>query len=49
MKPITSCVPTSKGARVVRHSPSYDRVYSPLLYWLGTSVYGRVRGLGVMA
>ena len=35
------------GGRVVRHSPSYDYVYSPFLYWLGTRVYPRVRGLGV--
>jgi peptidoglycan pentaglycine glycine transferase (the first glycine) len=32
------------GGRVVRHSPSYDYVYSPLVYWLGTRVYPRVRG-----
>jgi peptidoglycan pentaglycine glycine transferase (the first glycine) len=32
------------GGRVVRHSSSYDCVYSPVLYWLGTRVYGRVRG-----
>lgn len=33
------------GGRIVRHSPSYDFVYSPLLYWLGTRVYPRVRGV----
>jgi peptidoglycan pentaglycine glycine transferase (the first glycine) len=33
------------GGRVVRHSPSYDYVYSPPLYWLGTRVYPRVRGV----
>jgi len=33
------------GGRVVRHSPSYDYVYSPPMYWLGTKVYPRVRGL----
>jgi lipid II:glycine glycyltransferase (peptidoglycan interpeptide bridge formation enzyme) len=32
------------GGRVVRHSPSYDYVYSPLLYWLGMRVYRRMRG-----
>jgi len=32
------------GGRVVRHSPSYDFVYSPLLYWMGTRVYPRIRG-----
>lgn len=32
------------GGRVVRYSPSYDYVYSPVMYWLGTRVYGRVRG-----
>lgn len=26
------------GGRVVRYSPSYDYVYSPVLYWLGTRV-----------
>jgi peptidoglycan pentaglycine glycine transferase (the first glycine) len=31
------------GGRVVRYSPSYDYVYSPFLYWLGTRVYPRVR------
>jgi hypothetical protein len=30
---------------VVRHSPSYDYVYSPVLYWLGTKAYPRVRGV----
>ena len=34
------------GGRVVRHSPSYDYVYSPLMYWLGTKVYPRMRGTG---
>ncbi|HJX37813.1 MAG TPA: peptidoglycan bridge formation glycyltransferase FemA/FemB family protein, partial [Anaerolineae bacterium] len=34
------------GGRLVRHSPSYDYVYSPLLYWLGTNVYPRIRGTG---
>ena len=33
------------GGRLVRYSPSYDYVYSPFLYWLGTSVYPRVRGM----
>jgi peptidoglycan pentaglycine glycine transferase (the first glycine) len=32
------------GGRVARHSASYDYVYSPLTYWLGTRVYPRVRG-----
>jgi len=32
------------GGRLVRYSPSYDYVYSPLLYWLGTRVYLKVRG-----
>lgn len=32
------------GGGVVRYSPSYECVYSPVLYWLGTRVYGRVRG-----
>jgi len=31
------------GGRVVRHSPTYDYVYSPFLYWLGTRMYPRVR------
>jgi lipid II:glycine glycyltransferase (peptidoglycan interpeptide bridge formation enzyme) len=31
------------GGRVVRHSPSYDYVYRPVLYWFGTRVYPRVR------
>jgi peptidoglycan pentaglycine glycine transferase (the first glycine) len=33
------------GGRVVRYCPSYDYVYSPVLYWLGTRVYPRVRGV----
>jgi peptidoglycan pentaglycine glycine transferase (the first glycine) len=33
------------GGRVARYSPSYDYVYSPFLYWLGTRVYPRVRGV----
>jgi peptidoglycan pentaglycine glycine transferase (the first glycine) len=33
------------GGRVVRHSPSYDYVYSPLLYWLGRKVYRHSRSL----
>jgi peptidoglycan pentaglycine glycine transferase (the first glycine) len=32
------------GGSVVRHSPSYDYVYSPLLYWLWARVYPRLRG-----
>jgi lipid II:glycine glycyltransferase (peptidoglycan interpeptide bridge formation enzyme) len=32
------------GGKVVRHSPSYDYVYSPVPYWLGTRVYGKLRG-----
>jgi peptidoglycan pentaglycine glycine transferase (the first glycine) len=32
------------GGRVVRHSLSYNYVYSRLLYWLGMRVYPRVRG-----
>jgi peptidoglycan pentaglycine glycine transferase (the first glycine) len=32
------------GGRVVRYCPSYDYVYSSVLYWLGTRVYPRVRG-----
>ena len=36
------------GGGIMRHSPSYDYVYSPLLYWLGTTVYQRVRGIGVV-
>jgi lipid II:glycine glycyltransferase (peptidoglycan interpeptide bridge formation enzyme) len=32
------------GGRVVRFSPSYDYVYSRLLYWLGARVYPRMRG-----
>jgi hypothetical protein len=35
------------GERTVRYSPSYDYVYSPLLYWLGERVYQRVAGLRV--
>ncbi len=31
------------GGRVVRHSPSYDYVYSRCVYWLGTEVYPRLR------
>ena len=31
------------GGRVVRHSPSYDYVYSRFVYWLGTEVYPRLR------
>jgi peptidoglycan pentaglycine glycine transferase (the first glycine) len=31
------------GGRLLHHSPSYDYVYSPLLYWLGTKVYPRLR------
>jgi lipid II:glycine glycyltransferase (peptidoglycan interpeptide bridge formation enzyme) len=34
------------GGRVVRHSPSYDYVYSPVLYWLGTKVCPRTRATG---
>jgi peptidoglycan pentaglycine glycine transferase (the first glycine) len=30
------------GGRVARYSPSYDFVYSPFLYWLGTRVYPQV-------
>jgi lipid II:glycine glycyltransferase (peptidoglycan interpeptide bridge formation enzyme) len=33
------------GGRILRHSPSYDFVYSPLLYWVGTRVYPKVRGV----
>jgi lipid II:glycine glycyltransferase (peptidoglycan interpeptide bridge formation enzyme) len=33
------------GGRVVRYCPSYDCVYSPVLYWLATRVYPRVRGV----
>jgi len=32
------------GGRVVRYAPSYDYVYSRVLYWLGTRMYGRMRG-----
>ncbi len=33
------------GGRVLRYCPSYDYVYSPALYWLGTRVYPRVRSV----
>ncbi len=33
------------GGRVVRYSPSYDYVSSPLLYCLGTKLYPRLRSL----
>jgi peptidoglycan pentaglycine glycine transferase (the first glycine) len=33
------------GGRVVRYSSSYDYVLSPVLYWLGTKVYHRLRTL----
>jgi peptidoglycan pentaglycine glycine transferase (the first glycine) len=33
------------GGRLVRYSPSYDYVRSPVLYWLGTKLYPRLRRL----
>ncbi len=33
------------GGRIVRHCPSYDHVYSPLVYWLATRAYPRLRSL----
>ncbi|MGB3906290.1 MAG: peptidoglycan bridge formation glycyltransferase FemA/FemB family protein [Anaerolineae bacterium] len=36
----------SFGGRVARYSPSYDYVYSPLLYWLGTTAAPWLARLG---
>lgn len=33
------------GGQVLRHSPAHDYVYSPLVYWLATRLYPRLRGL----